>query len=160
MVTELDSLAPSEFEQRSVYVFGSVSAPVDCEPVNALLPLHAPSPAQLLALVLLQLSVDSLWYAMDVGLALSDTCGTGSGAGGGVGWLAHLNPATMAQPGFVGPVRAYAPTSDVEPRDVPLKSESTFHAAAAFPMSVDVAVGQTLRPGTSVRSSSAARPRT
>ena len=83
-----------------------MSAPVDCDPDSAFDPLHPPLAVQLAAFVVFHVSVDAAWYAIEVGLAERVTCAAGAGAGGGGGVLdAHLNPATMAQPGFVAEVR-------------------------------------------------------
>jgi hypothetical protein len=54
-----------------------VSAPVDCDPVSALAPAHAPDAVQDVALLDDQLSVDALPLAMVLGLALKLTVTVG-----------------------------------------------------------------------------------
>jgi hypothetical protein len=51
------------------------SAPVDCVPLVALLPLQPPDAVQLVAFVLLQLNVELAPLAMEVGLTVSVTVG-------------------------------------------------------------------------------------
>ncbi len=53
----------------------AVSAPVDCEPLVALLPDHAPDAVQLVALVVLHASVELPPLATAVGLAARVTLG-------------------------------------------------------------------------------------
>jgi hypothetical protein len=54
----------------SPYVALALSAPVDCEPLIALLPDHAPEAAHDVAFAALQLSVELLPLAMVLGMAL------------------------------------------------------------------------------------------
>jgi hypothetical protein len=51
------------------------STPVDCEPVTALLPLHAPDAVQAVALLADQLSVELVPLATELGAALIETVG-------------------------------------------------------------------------------------
>jgi len=54
-----------------------VSAPVDCVPLVVFEPDHAPDAAQLVALVLLHVSVELPPLAIDAGFAVSVTVGAG-----------------------------------------------------------------------------------
>ena len=58
-----------------------VRAPVDWEPLVALAPDHAPEAVQLVASVEDQVSVEAPPLVTEVGLAVSDTVGTGGGGG-------------------------------------------------------------------------------
>ena len=58
-----------------------VSAPLDWLPEIALVPDHAPEARQEVALADDQVSVEDPPLATDVGLAASDTVGTGGGGG-------------------------------------------------------------------------------
>ena len=51
--------------------------PVDCEPLSALLPLHAPDAVQVVAFVADQVSVELVPLATELGAALSKTVGAG-----------------------------------------------------------------------------------
>ena len=51
--------------------------PVDCEPLSALLPLHAPDAVQVVAFVADQVSVELVPLASELGAALSKTVGAG-----------------------------------------------------------------------------------
>jgi hypothetical protein len=51
------------------------STPVDCVPLSALLPLHAPEPVQAVAFVAVQLSVELVPLATELGAALIETVG-------------------------------------------------------------------------------------
>jgi hypothetical protein len=53
------------------------STPVDCEPLIALLPLHAPDAVQAVAFVADQLSVELVPLATELGAALIETLGAG-----------------------------------------------------------------------------------
>jgi len=59
----------------------AVSAPVDCEPDVALVPLQPPDAVQALALVDDQLKLAAPPLVTDVGLAASDSVGAGGGGG-------------------------------------------------------------------------------
>ena len=89
-VTVAEALAvPPGPVQESVNVVVVVSAPVDCEPLVALLPVQLPllglaDPVQVLALVVFQLSVADPPDDTDVGEAERETVG-GGGVGVGVG---------------------------------------------------------------------------
>jgi hypothetical protein len=61
--------------QVNVYVPPAANAPVDCEPLVALLPDQAPEAAQLLAFVVLHESVELLPLVTAVGLAVNVTVG-------------------------------------------------------------------------------------
>ena len=65
--------------QVSVYVALAVSAPVDEEPLMALLPDQAPDAVQAVALVLDQVKVEVLPLSMELGLAARLTVGAGVG---------------------------------------------------------------------------------
>jgi hypothetical protein len=54
-----------------------VSAPVDCDPLTALVPDHAPEAVQEVAWVADQLSVEPLPLATVLGLAVNVTVGAG-----------------------------------------------------------------------------------
>jgi len=56
----------------------AVSAPLDCEPLIALLPDQPPEPVQEVALVDDQLNVDALPLATVLGLAVKLTVGAGA----------------------------------------------------------------------------------
>jgi hypothetical protein len=51
--------------------------PVDCEPLSALLPLHAPDAVQPFAFVADQVSVELVPLVTELGAALSKTVGAG-----------------------------------------------------------------------------------
>ena len=51
--------------------------PVDCEPLSALLPLHAPDAVQVVAFAADQVSVELVPLATELGAALSKTVGAG-----------------------------------------------------------------------------------
>ena len=53
------------------------STPVDCEPLTALLPLHAPDAMQDVAFVADQVSVELVPLATELGAALIETVGAG-----------------------------------------------------------------------------------
>lgn len=61
--------------QVSVYVWLALSAPVDCEPLTALVPDQAPDAEHVVALVADQLNVELLPLATVLGLAASVTVG-------------------------------------------------------------------------------------
>ena len=61
--------------QLNVYAVEVLMAPVDCEPLVASEPLHAPDAVQAVALVEDQVKVDEPPWAMLVGLAVSETVG-------------------------------------------------------------------------------------
>lgn len=63
--------------QVSVYVALALSAPVDWEPLTALLPDHAPEAVQAVALVADQVSVEALPLTSELGLAVRVTVGAG-----------------------------------------------------------------------------------
>ena len=65
--------------QVSVYVALAVSAPVDEEPLMALLPDQAPDAVQAVALVLDQVKVEVFPLSMELGLAARLTVGAGVG---------------------------------------------------------------------------------
>ena len=48
---------------------------MDCVPLSALLPLHAPEPVQAVAFVAVQLSVELVPLATELGAALIETVG-------------------------------------------------------------------------------------
>ena len=52
--------------------------PVDCEPLDALLPLHAPDAIQAVAFAADQVRVDALPLMTELGLALKLTVGAGA----------------------------------------------------------------------------------
>ncbi len=62
--------------QVSTYVAAALSAPVDCEPLNPLVPDQAPEAAHEVALVDDQVNVDEAPLATVLGLALMLTTGT------------------------------------------------------------------------------------
>ena len=68
---------PPEPEQVRVKVVPAVSAPVDCVPVVALVPVHPPEAVQLVELVELQVSVDELPLVTVTGFAASVMVGAG-----------------------------------------------------------------------------------
>jgi hypothetical protein len=72
------------------------SAPVDCEPLVALVPDHAPDAVQVSALVDDQVSVEDPPLATEVGFAASDT--VGAGGGGGVPETATVAEALVIPP--------------------------------------------------------------
>jgi hypothetical protein len=75
-VTVVDcAVLPPAPEQVSVYVALAVSTPVECLPLTALLPDHAPEAVQLVALVADHVSVELLPLVIVLGLALSLTEG-------------------------------------------------------------------------------------
>ena len=51
------------------------STPVDCEPLSALLPLHAPDAVQEVAFAAVQLSVELVPLVTELGAALIETVG-------------------------------------------------------------------------------------
>jgi hypothetical protein len=51
------------------------STPVDCEPLSALLPLHAPDAVQAVAFAAVQLSVELVPLVTELGAALTETVG-------------------------------------------------------------------------------------
>jgi hypothetical protein len=51
------------------------STPVDCEPLSALLPLHAPDAVQAVAFVAVQLRVELVPLVTELGVALTETMG-------------------------------------------------------------------------------------
>ena len=61
-----------------VYVALAESTPVDCEPLGALLPLHAPDAVQAVAFVADQVSVELVPLATELGAALIETVGAGA----------------------------------------------------------------------------------
>lgn len=63
--------------QVSVYVALALSAPVDWEPLTALVPDHAPEAVQAVALVADQVSVEALPLTSELGLAVRVTVGAG-----------------------------------------------------------------------------------
>lgn len=65
--------------QVSVYVAFAVSAPVDDDPLMALLPDQPPDAVQAVALVLDQLRVEVLPLSMELGFAVRLTVGAGFG---------------------------------------------------------------------------------
>jgi hypothetical protein len=65
--------------QVSVNVLFALSAPVDCEPLVALLPDHAPEAVHADAFVVDQLKVEALPLATVLGVALSWTVAAGCG---------------------------------------------------------------------------------
>ena len=69
-----------------------LSAPVDCEPLVALLPDQAPEAVQAVALVVDQLSVEALPLVIELGLAARVTVGAG------VGWVTDTVAAWVALP--------------------------------------------------------------
>ena len=75
-VTERDVLPPAP-EQFSVYVLLLLTDPVDCEPLVALLPDHAPAATQPVAFVLVQLNVEAAPLATLEGFAVNETVGAG-----------------------------------------------------------------------------------
>jgi hypothetical protein len=62
----------------SVYVEVAERGPTCCDPLVALVPVHAPPAVQLVEFVLLQVSVEVPPLATVVGLALSETTGAGA----------------------------------------------------------------------------------
>jgi len=89
--TDCAAVPPAPVHVR-VKVDDAVSAPLACDPDNALAPVHAPEAVQLVALLVAQLSVLVPPYATVVGDAPSVIVGGGVGAGGDtvivVDWLA------------------------------------------------------------------------
>ena len=75
-VTDCAALPPAPV-QVSVNVEFALSAPLEAEPLVALLPLHAPDAVQAVALVEDQVSVAALPLTIVLGLADSDTAGVG-----------------------------------------------------------------------------------
>jgi len=69
------AMEPPVPEQLRLNVLSLVNAPVDCEPLMALLPDQAPEAVQLVALVLLQFSVEELPLVILVGLAVKVSVG-------------------------------------------------------------------------------------
>lgn len=69
--------------QVSVNVLLAVKAPVDCDPLAALLPDHAPEALQPVALVEDHVKVAAAPLATDAGLVLSDKVGAGGGTATG-----------------------------------------------------------------------------
>ena len=73
------------------------STPVDCEPLSALLPLHAPDAVQAVAFAAAQLSVALVPLVTELGAALSVTAGAGELTETVADWVAlppgpvHLN---------------------------------------------------------------------
>lgn len=57
-----------------------MSAPVDCVPLADFAPVHAPDAVQLVALVVVHVSVELLPVVIDVGFAVSVTVGAGGAA--------------------------------------------------------------------------------
>jgi hypothetical protein len=53
------------------------STPVDCEPLSALLPLQPPDAVQAVAFAAVQLSVELVPLATELGAALMETVGAG-----------------------------------------------------------------------------------
>jgi hypothetical protein len=51
------------------------STPLDCEPLSGLLPLHAPDAVQAVAFAAVQLSVELVPLATELGAALIETVG-------------------------------------------------------------------------------------
>jgi hypothetical protein len=51
------------------------NTPVDCEPLSALLPLHAPDAVQAVAFATVQLSVELVPLVTELGAALTETVG-------------------------------------------------------------------------------------
>ena len=77
-VTVADCAAvPPEPVQLIPKVWLAVKAPVDCEPLTALLPVHPPVAVQVVALVADQDRVELLPLTTELGLALKVTVGAG-----------------------------------------------------------------------------------
>ena len=72
---------PPDPEQLRENVLAAVSAPLDCEPLTALVPDQASDAVQLVAFVELHVSVEALPLVTDVGLALRETVGAAGGGG-------------------------------------------------------------------------------
>ena len=75
-VVDAEPLPPGPVQPR-LYWVEAVSAPVDALPAVALVPDHPPEAVQLVALVVLQVSVLALPEVIDNGDAVSDTVGAG-----------------------------------------------------------------------------------
>ncbi len=73
-VADAEALPPLPVHSN-VYVLVAVSPPVDAVPLVALVPDQVPEAAQLVAFVLLQVSVEPLPLVIDVGLAVKVTVG-------------------------------------------------------------------------------------
>jgi hypothetical protein len=73
-VTDCGTLPPAPV-QVSENVLVLVKGPVDCDPPDALAPVHAPEAVQPVALIDDQVSVEDAPIATDAGLAASDTVG-------------------------------------------------------------------------------------
>jgi hypothetical protein len=93
-IADCAALPPAP-EQVRVYVALAVSAPVDCDPLNALLPDQAPEAVQAVALVDDQVSVDPLPLATVLGLALKLTVAVGCALTVTVADWAALPPAPV-----------------------------------------------------------------
>ena len=79
-VTIVEALVdPPDPVQARTNVLEVVSAPLDWLPEVALLPDHAPEAVQEVALVDDHVSVEDAPLAIEVGLAVNDTVGTGGG---------------------------------------------------------------------------------
>jgi hypothetical protein len=77
-VTVADCAAvPPAPVQVNVYVALAESTPVDCEPLSPLPPLQAPDAVQAVAFAAVQLSVELVPFATELGAALRDTVGAG-----------------------------------------------------------------------------------
>jgi hypothetical protein len=93
-VADCEALPPLPV-QVSAYVASAVSAPVDCEPLKALLPDQAPEAVQEVALVDDQVKLELLPLATVLGLALKRTVAVGFGFTVTVVDCAALPPAPL-----------------------------------------------------------------
>lgn len=80
---------PPEPEQVRVKVVPAVSAPLDCVPMVALVPVQPPEAVQLVALIELHASVEDCPLFTLAGFAVNETVGAGGVTTTGTVWLAE-----------------------------------------------------------------------